>query len=131
MPSVILSEAKDLSTSPGKPSPARTSAVGRHAHPAASIGAEARNPPPAMQAPSTASSPQALRRSGLQAFRAQAPNLYSNSPAIVAVSQEAMAPPNMARSPTLASCGRRSSASAEMPPIWMPIDEKMAKPHSA
>ena len=52
-------------------------------------------------------------------------------PAIVAVIQDARAPPNIARTPTLARSLRRSGTSELMPPIWMPIDEKLAKPQSA
>jgi hypothetical protein len=50
---------------------------------------------------------------------------------MVAVMSEARAPANMARSPSLARSGLRFGASAEMPPIWIPIDEKLAKPHRA
>ena len=56
---------------------------------------------------------------------------YSRNPAIVAVSHDAMAPPNIAFKPTLARSPRRSGARALMPPIWMPMEEKLAKPHSA
>ena len=52
-------------------------------------------------------------------------------PAIVAVIQEAMAPPSIAFRPTLARSALRPGATAEMPPIWMPIEEKLAKPQSA
>ncbi len=52
-------------------------------------------------------------------------------PAIVAVSQEAIAPPNIALSPTLARSDLRPGATAAMPPIWMPIEEKLANPQSA
>ena len=52
-------------------------------------------------------------------------------PAIVAVVHDAMAPPIIALKPTLARSLLRPGAIAEIPPIWMPIEEKLAKPHSA
>src|SRR5262249_28599408 len=54
-----------------------------------------------------------------------------NRPAIVAVIQHANAPPTIARKASLARSVLRSGTSAEMPPIWMPIDAKLAKPHNA
>ncbi len=50
---------------------------------------------------------------------------------MVAVSQEARAPPNMAFSPTLARSPFLSGARALIPPIWIPMEEKLAKPHNA
>src|SRR5216684_8236825 len=43
----------------------------------------------------------------------------------------AMVPASMARMPNLASWLRCSGASAPMPPIWMPIELKFAKPQRA
>lgn len=55
----------------------------------------------------------------------------SKTPAMQAVSQEAMAPPIIALRPRAARSCRREGAMAEIPPIWIPIDEKLAKPVSA
>src|SRR5689334_20698808 len=43
----------------------------------------------------------------------------------------AMVPASMARKPSFANSERLLGASAPMPPIWMPIDEKFAKPQRA
>src|SRR5580700_3181988 len=43
----------------------------------------------------------------------------------------AMVPASMARMPNLASWPRCSGARAPMPPIWMPMELKFAKPHNA
>src|SRR5229473_6424530 len=43
----------------------------------------------------------------------------------------AMVPASMARMPNFASWVRCSGASAPMPPIWMPMELKLAKPQSA
>ena len=43
----------------------------------------------------------------------------------------ASVPANIARRPSRARSWRRFGASAPMPPIWMPIELKFAKPHSA
>ena len=56
---------------------------------------------------------------------------HRNIPAIVAVIQEAKAPPIMARSAMRERSFLRPSAIAPMPPIWMPIDAKFAKPQRA
>ena len=48
-----------------------------------------------------------------------------------AVRKFANVPASSARSPSRARSCRRSGASAPMPPIWMPIELKLAKPHSA
>ena len=56
---------------------------------------------------------------------------YSSIPAIVAVRKLANVPASIARRPSRARSWRRSGASAPMPPIWMPIELKLAKPHSA
>ena len=55
----------------------------------------------------------------------------SRNPAIVAVMKLARVPANIARSPSRARSCRRFGASAPMPPIWMPIELKLAKPQSA
>ena len=39
-----------------------------------------------------------------------------------------MKPASIAREPSLARSSRRDGAIAPMPPIWMPIDAKLAKP---
>ena len=59
------------------------------------------------------------------------PVVHRNIPAMVAVIQEAMAPPSMARSASRLRSRRRPSARELMPPIWMPTDAKLAKPHRA
>jgi len=56
---------------------------------------------------------------------------HRNIPAIVAVIHDANAPPSMARGASRARSGLRSGASGEIPPIWMPIEAKFAKPHRA
>ena len=50
---------------------------------------------------------------------------------MVAVMKLASVPANIARIPRRARSWRRLGASAPMPPIWMPIELKLAKPHSA
>ena len=55
----------------------------------------------------------------------------TNIPAIVAVSQEASAPPIMALIPNFAKSDLRSGAIAPIPPIWMAIELKLANPHKA
>ena len=50
---------------------------------------------------------------------------------MVAVRKLANVPASIARSPRRARSWRRSGASAPMPPIWMPIELKLANPHSA
>ena len=50
---------------------------------------------------------------------------------MIAVTKLASVPATIARSPSRARSWRRVGTSAPMPPIWMPIDEKFAKPHSA
>src|SRR5258708_29483484 len=56
---------------------------------------------------------------------------HRRKPAIVAVMKFASVPANMARRPSRARSCRRFGASAPMPPIWLPIELKFAKPHSA
>ena len=53
------------------------------------------------------------------------------TPAMVAVIIVASVPPRTALRPSRARSGRRSGASPPMPPIWMAMEEKLAKPHSA
>ena len=43
----------------------------------------------------------------------------------------ASVPARTARRPRLAISPVRSGASGPMPPIWMPMDDRLAKPHSA
>ncbi len=57
--------------------------------------------------------------------------LYIKIPATQAVSHEAKALPILAFKPIRAKSERRSGAMALMPPIWMPIEEKLANPHKA
>src|SRR5947208_4807316 len=57
--------------------------------------------------------------------------LFRSKPAIVAVMKLARVPANIARRPRRARSWRRFGASAPIPPIWMPIELKLAKPHSA
>src|SRR5690606_8757860 len=59
-----------------------------------------------------------------------APRLLS-TPAMVAVMNVASEPPSTARRPNRARSARRSGAMPPMPPIWIAIEEKLAKPHSA
>ena len=77
----------------------------------------------------------AVTRTGIISRRIrEAPFRYSDyrsSPATVAVSHDARAPPNIALRPSFANADRRLGATAAMPPSWMPIDEKFAKPHRA
>lgn len=48
-----------------------------------------------------------------------------------AVMKQAIVPATSARSATLAMSGLRDGASGPMPPIWIPIELKLAKPHNA
>ena len=57
------------------------------------------------------------------------PGAHSRKPAIVAVMKLASVPANIARRPSRARSWRRPGASAPMPPIWMPMELKFAKPH--
>ena len=50
---------------------------------------------------------------------------------MVAVMKLARVPASIARMPRRARSWRRVGASAPMPPIWMPIELKLAKPHNA
>ena len=50
---------------------------------------------------------------------------------MVAVTKFASVPASMARMPSRARSDRRSGASAPMPPIWMPIELKLANPQRA
>src|SRR4051794_40423543 len=59
------------------------------------------------------------------------PQFQRSIPAIVAVRKFANVPANIARIPSLARSPRRDGASDPMPPIWIAIDEKFAKPHNA
>lgn len=52
-------------------------------------------------------------------------------PATVAVMKAAMVPPIMALSPKRDRSWRRDGAIPPMPPSWMAMDEKLAKPQSA
>lgn len=63
--------------------------------------------------------------------RDRCPPGHRNIPATVAVIQEANAPPIMARRAKREISGLRSGASGAMPPIWIPIEAKLAKPHKA
>src|SRR5262249_59310962 len=56
---------------------------------------------------------------------------YRRKPAMVAVMKLASVPANIARSPRRARSWRRFGASAPIPPIWIPIELKLAKPQSA
>ena len=56
---------------------------------------------------------------------------YKNSPATVADNRLASVPPTSALIPSLASSDLLSGARAPIPPIWIPIDIKFAKPQSA
>ena len=53
------------------------------------------------------------------------------APASVAVSQLARAPANIALTPILARSPRREGAMLLMPPTWIAIEAKLAKPHRA
>ncbi|MND04750.1 hypothetical protein D3C83_251640 [compost metagenome] len=50
---------------------------------------------------------------------------------MIAVTKFASVPASIARMPRRARSPRRVGASAPMPPICMPIDAKLAKPHNA
>src|SRR5260370_24253 len=52
-------------------------------------------------------------------------------PAIEADIRFAIVPASMARKPSLANSPRLFGARAPMPPIWIPIELKLAKPHKA
>src|SRR5262249_41985640 len=52
-------------------------------------------------------------------------------PAIAAVMNETSDPASSARKPSLARSDLRVGARPPMPPIWMPIEEKLANPQSA
>src|SRR5215470_13159444 len=52
-------------------------------------------------------------------------------PAIDADIKFAIVPASMARKPRRARSPRRLGASAPIPPIWIPMELKLAKPHSA
>ena len=52
-------------------------------------------------------------------------------PAIVAVSNAATVPPIRALIPNLAKVDLWLGASTPMPPIWIPIEAKLAKPQRA
>src|SRR6185437_6735200 len=54
-----------------------------------------------------------------------------NMPAIEALIKLAMVPAIMARTPSLARSWRRSGMSAPMPPIWMPMEPRLANPQRA
>ena len=56
---------------------------------------------------------------------------HSSAPAMQAVMKLAKVPARRALRPSRARSLRRSGASAPMPPIWMPIELKLAKPHRA
>src|SRR5881394_4133785 len=56
---------------------------------------------------------------------------HNRMPARVAERKLASVPAIMARKPRRARSCLRSGASAPMPPIWMPIELRLAKPHSA
>ena len=56
---------------------------------------------------------------------------HSSAPAMQAVMKFAKVPASSARSPSRARSPRRSGARAPMPPIWMPMELKLAKPHRA
>lgn len=84
-----------------------------------------------------------LRHGGCaRALRGRNPEKPSNSatpayfatykiPTIVAVRKFASVPASIARRPSRARSPRRDGASEPMPPIWMAIEEKFAKPQSA
>ena len=50
---------------------------------------------------------------------------------MVAVMKVAMEPPSTARKPNRAKSARRYGARPPMPPIWIAIELKLAKPHNA
>ncbi len=56
---------------------------------------------------------------------------HSRIPAMAADRKLASVPASMARKPSRARSALRLGASAPMPPIWMPTEEKLAKPASA
>lgn len=55
----------------------------------------------------------------------------ASTPASEAVIQVATVPPSMARMPSFERSCRRSGAIPPIPPIWIAIEEKFAKPVSA
>ena len=71
------------------------------------------------------------RRAGASSRSSARRRLQSSMPAMVAVTKLANVPASIARTPRRARSWRRSGASAPMPPIWMPIELKLAKPQSA
>src|SRR5207245_2560346 len=71
----------------------------------------------------------AARRNKPAATRAH--RAHSNIPTIEADIRLAIVPASMARMPSRASSLRLLGASAPIPPIWMPMELKLAKPHSA
>ena len=52
-------------------------------------------------------------------------------PAMQAVMKAAKVPPNIARSPRRAKSARLSGAMPPIPPNWIPMELKFAKPESA
>ena len=56
---------------------------------------------------------------------------YTRIPATQAVMKQARVPPIMALRPSLAKSDRRSGAIPPIPPIWIPIELKLAKPEIA
>ena len=88
--------------------------------------------------PSRRALPFALRRA-LPACSPAAPGAraasstarYISTPAIAAVMKAAIEPPIIARRPNRARSCRRRGAIPPIPPIWMAIDEKLAKPDRA
>src|SRR5207247_2069043 len=56
---------------------------------------------------------------------------HNNIPAIAADMKFASVPASTARRPNRARSERRFGASAPMPPIWMPMELKLANPHKA
>ena len=57
--------------------------------------------------------------------------LHRIIPATVAVMKAASVPPTIARNPMRERSCRREGASPPMPPSWMAMEEKLAKPHRA
>ncbi len=71
------------------------------------------------------------RRSALHPAGAMDTRNQISRPAMVAVWKQARVPAIIARRPSLARSALRSGAMPPMPPIWMAMEEKLAKPHSA
>src|SRR5881396_3527648 len=63
--------------------------------------------------------------------RSPLPAAHSSIPASVADRKFASVPAIMARNPSRARSCLRSGTSAPIPPIWMPTELMLAKPHSA